>query len=386
MTDLNQTKYLRDLRRQMITLFTLDELKALAFDLSIDWDILSGEGKDTKVQSFIMHQARRGRLDDLTTLLRAERPAADWPTVPPPKQQIEDEGQITTGATRETTMQDYLHKMNTQVVSKRHPALGYSEGTLAIARAYTTALIPHLDKPRLVIVFRYLGEVGLSAIIMATDVDLSGADLNGVNLSESDLSNATLRKANLSGADLFQANLSGADLFGADLFRATLSWADLSFATLDGADLRESKMEHVNLSYAYLPDANVQDAYLYAADLTDATLTRADLSSTDLSWAILVRANLTEADLSSADLTGTSLLGANLTNANLSSANLSRANLSGTSLASPRSWTSREREMLSSARSLSRTIMPDEVALRGTFLDGPTFDEWEAQYSAKLNA
>jgi hypothetical protein len=79
---LESTKYMRDLRRVIIQHFDLEELKAIAFDLSIDWDDLSGETKPTKVQSLIMYLARRGRLSELATILGEERPIINLPPLP----------------------------------------------------------------------------------------------------------------------------------------------------------------------------------------------------------------------------------------------------------------------------------------------------------------
>ena len=93
MTELERTKYLRDLRRQMVALFNLGELSTLAFDLSVDWDSLEGGPIESTVQSFILYLARRGRLDDLVTLLRKERPDANWPQVPSSGQQKKDENE-----------------------------------------------------------------------------------------------------------------------------------------------------------------------------------------------------------------------------------------------------------------------------------------------------
>ena len=90
--------------------------------------------------------------------------------------------------------------------------------------------------------------------------------------SDANLSGANLSEANLSGANLSEANLSGANLSGADLSGANLSGANLSGADLIGADLSGA-----NLSGANLSDADLSGANLSGADLSGANLSRADL-------------------------------------------------------------------------------------------------------------
>lgn len=91
---LENTKYLRDLRYQIIESFDIDELETLAFDLGVPWEEISGKTKSTKAQNFIMFQARRGNLKDLVMLLEEARPSIEWPTVPEASRQIQDEQQL----------------------------------------------------------------------------------------------------------------------------------------------------------------------------------------------------------------------------------------------------------------------------------------------------
>ncbi len=96
-------------------------------------------------------------------------------------------------------------------------------------------------------------------------------DFTKVNLSEANLTGVNLTEADLTGADLYGVNLTGADLSGADLYGVNLTGADLSRADLSGADLY---------------GVNLTGADLSGADLTGADLSRADLSRADLTGAI----------------------------------------------------------------------------------------------------
>src|SRR5436309_3083992 len=76
-------------------------------------------------------------------------------------------------------------------------------------------------------------------------VDLSGADLRGVDLGETYLFGILL-----TNADLFRANLVGADLSRVNLEGAYLTEADLSGADLEGANLRNARLTGANLRRA----------------------------------------------------------------------------------------------------------------------------------------
>jgi uncharacterized protein YjbI with pentapeptide repeats len=104
------------------------------------------------------------------------------------------------------------------------------------------------------------------------NLDLSGAQLDGVDL----------RGANFIGAQLSRANLCNARLDGVKLAIANLSDADLT-----GACLRDAKLVGANLNRAILAGADLAGANLDGADLSNADLTDTNLAGTDLSDAIL---------------------------------------------------------------------------------------------------
>ena len=63
--------------------------------------------------------------------------------------------------------------------------------------------------------------------------DLTSANLSGANLTATRLGGANLTSANLNEVNLYMADLARADLSGADLSRANFSWADLTGARLN---------------------------------------------------------------------------------------------------------------------------------------------------------
>ncbi len=223
-----------------------------------------------------------------------------------------------------------------------------------------------------------------------TMVDLSGADLSGmnligadlrkVNLSGADLSNAYLRKAQLSEADMRGVNLTDADLSQAYMWQTNLSGAKMQGTLFEGieaspevfealkqstanpehlkilqqgcskwnvwrqenpgvipvlsnADLRGLKdMIGINLMGAIMRGTNLSEVSLFSthlekANLSDANLTKADLLQASLQDATLIQANLADANLRLANLKGANLSSADLSRATLCGADLTEANL-----------------------------------------------------------
>lgn len=66
------------LRQQLVAYFSAEELQAVAFDLGIDWETLSGDTKITKAGDLIQHAARNDKIVDLVNAARTARPNVDW--------------------------------------------------------------------------------------------------------------------------------------------------------------------------------------------------------------------------------------------------------------------------------------------------------------------
>ncbi len=139
-------------------------------------------------------------------------------------------------------------------------------------------------------------------------VDLSKANLRGLDLSEADLSQAILVEANLS-----QANLRGANLSGANLSGANLSGANLLIADLSGASLGPSGIQYfspiASLHGAFLRETNLSGAVLWRADLDEADLLETDLRDAALQEASFRGAEFVEVKLARANLQGANLIG-----------------------------------------------------------------------------
>ena len=174
-----------------------------------------------------------------------------------------------------------------------------------------------------------------------TGADLSGADLTGAILRHTNLEGAILDEVksgnidgsptllsgyqmvsgfivgpyvNLTSADLYGVDLSDTDLTGANLIDANLD--GVTSGNIDGTPILPLDYQMIN-GFIVGPYVKISDADLSGVDLSGANLRNADLSGADLSGADLSNANLTLADLSNADLTDADLTGAELTGANL---------------------------------------------------------------------
>ncbi|MBI4962392.1 MAG: pentapeptide repeat-containing protein [Desulfomonile tiedjei] len=127
----------------------------------------------------------------------------------------------------------------------------------------------------------YIGEAtSFRALVekaVASNVDLSEAELSGVNLARGSLSGARLSGSNLRSANLMGADLTGARLCGASLASADMSRAVLYKANLAGADLSEANLAMVQGGWAFLAGANLSETNLVGADFSGANLAGAYL-------------------------------------------------------------------------------------------------------------
>jgi DNA-binding response OmpR family regulator/uncharacterized protein YjbI with pentapeptide repeats len=278
-------KYLRDLRRLVDQHFSLEDIKLLCFDLETDYDHLAGDGKLLKIEALCKHLARRGRLQDVLVLLQEERPQVDWPTVPPPAQQVQDETELQqSGGDRIGALQRYLDVMTENLEALRKSKV--REPIHIRAHADTQLILETLDPAQKALVVKFLYESGLLNHQNATYLErsnLSDAVLEGMNLcntplTETNLSGAHLKAANLTGAKLNKSRLSRADLTSADLTKAMLIRADLTEADLGGAQLRDAYLQEANLAGAKLEAADLTGADLTGASLADAVVTPEQLS------------------------------------------------------------------------------------------------------------
>ena len=146
----------------------------------------------------------------------------------------------------------------------------------------------------------------------AIKVDLSGANLSGMNLA---------------GIDLRDARLTRVDFRDSNLQRARLSLANLSRAALIGASLHQANLKETRLSHAIIMNANLQDV-----DLSGSYLHKTIIAKTNLSGVYLYKAHFSEAYLNESIFTNASFADTTLGASDLSLAiDLEKANHHGPS-------------------------------------------------------
>ena len=239
--------------------------------------------------------------------------------------------------------------------------------------------------------------------IVGPGVNLSSADLSGINFSSLDISLADLSgailtnvygqftningailspkyvfrnnyivgpKVNLSAANLTGVNFSGLDLSGTDLSGATLTNIYGQFENISGVILSSKYVFRNN--YIVGPSVN-----LLSSDLSGIDLSGIDISGSDLSGAILT--NVRGKVLSSLNVTLSSsyvfknnyivgpyvnLSSADLTGSNMSEVNLTEADLSGAILTNINGQLSQT----------TNAKLPNRYVFRNNYIAGPNVD------------
>lgn len=146
-------------------------------------------------------------------------------------------------------------------------------------------------------------------LLNLSEADLRGVNLRGANLKRADLTGASLREADLIGAQLSEADLTRADLreaklvkadfYAAKLFRATIAGADASGAYFRRAemtqcDLRSADLTKADLIDATLRNAALNDSIVIAAEFARTLLDEADFSGATFGWTLLASLDLSQ--------------------------------------------------------------------------------------------
>ena len=122
-------------------------------------------------------------------------------------------------------------------------------------------------------------------------MDLSSADLSGMNLSSADFSGVDLRWTGLREANCESCNFRKADLMGANLRQARLVGADLRDADLRWAHFVETDLRGADCRGAFLQGSILLKTDLRGADLSSARIFGASV------WAVILDAGTRQSDM-----------------------------------------------------------------------------------------
>ncbi len=206
--------------------------------------------------------------------------------------------------------------------------------------------LSHLPLTRIVGSLSTQGEVSEQHTLFTINLEktnLAGAHLEeaylaGARMSNANLTGGSLREALLNEAHLEKSVLNEADLEYADLTGSHLSGASLIEACLERANLREAHVEKVNFNRAHLEGVDLRGGYITGAKFTKAHLELADLrkvqgsqAGTSFKAAYLEGADFGEAHLEGADFSEAHLERADFSEAYLAGADFTGAYLGGVS-------------------------------------------------------
>jgi hypothetical protein len=102
----NSANFLTELYNLLNRYFSLEEIRTICFNLSVDYDNIPGEGKSAKTRELILGLARVDRLPQLVNMVREMRPNAPWPSVPADFQ-LPDSGPWSASSASQTTQNIY---------------------------------------------------------------------------------------------------------------------------------------------------------------------------------------------------------------------------------------------------------------------------------------
>lgn len=140
------------------------------------------------------------------------------------------------------------------------------------------------------------------------DMDLSHADLSGLNLLDALFDNARLHGTNLEGANLYHACFRHAGITDTCFSNAYLRHADFTGAVISGSDFYNAAMSGASFDFT-----NAIYADFILADMTAVSFRNAKLHGCNFERAILCWADFYKADIGKSSFCGACLVGANET-------------------------------------------------------------------------
>lgn len=168
-------------------------------------------------------------------------------------------------------------------------------------------------------------------------LDMSGANLNGLNLTNElkgsgKLENVNFENASFVGADLSFVSFNGSNFKGVNFTGSRFFCCDFDFTNLDSANLSNSEFVHCSFTNATLVNCNFTETSLSSTSFMYANLEGVVLKNINLGCLEIIGCNLQRVNLEGAELYNADLSNSDLSYANLRNASLIYTNLSNTTL------------------------------------------------------
>ncbi|CAF4541571.1 unnamed protein product, partial [Rotaria sp. Silwood2] len=230
------------------------------------------------------------------------------------EQQRAHELKIAQEQLRDSLLVNYMNDIGL-LLKNNNGSLTSDSVTAILARAKTLVAIQQLDAARNAFLIQFLYEAK-QLINGANPLDISDADLNGIDLSSEtifhkklhnlSLTGTVLRNVSFSKCDLSYANFSGSDLRDARFIETKLDYVDFSRSSIVRTDFSDAVLRFADMEKINFFKANLRLATLLNTKLADAFFFQANVSMANFSFSIMsAKTNISnEQLLSSASIRG----------------------------------------------------------------------------------
>ena len=235
-----------------------------------------------------------------------------------------------------------------QLLKETNGSLTNDPMTAFIVRVKTLTIIRQLDPIRNTHLIRFLYDAN-QLTNGANPIDLSDAELDGINMSMASTFRQEIHNLSLVGAYLRNSSFSKLDLFNSNFSRSRLDHANFALSILSDADFSDAVIVHADLSSTQIfrsrfnrvhgRRVNFFEAYANNTRFTNANLilakfTRCTCQSADFDNAHLEKTEFDFAQLKYSTFIGAKLIRTIFSNSNLESANLSKSRMTAAEFSS----------------------------------------------------
>ena len=189
----------------------------------------------------------------------------------------------------------------TQLLKENNGSLTTDPITAFIVRVKTLTVIRQLDPIRNTHLIRFLYDAN-QLTNGANPIDLSNAELDGINMSMASVFLHKIHYLSLAGAYLRNSSLNKLDLSKSNFSNSRPDGADFQSSVLLDADFSDANIPHADFSRATIIRSRFSRVHGRRADFTAASANNALFTNTSLSYALFTRCGCDYTDFNKADL------------------------------------------------------------------------------------